>query len=170
MINLAEIIRQLTVNAQAIRSLVESVSDEQAAWKPDAETWSLKEAVEHLYNEERGDFRAHIQEMFSSPAQPWGALQPAWAPAADLRQALGGFLTERDASIAWLRDMDAPDWEAFSEATFGPASEVLRLSAGDVLTSWVAHDHLHLRQVNELLYAWNERQAAPYSVAYAGGW
>jgi hypothetical protein len=34
----------------------------------------------------------------------------------------------------------------------------------------VAHDFLHIRQMNELQYAWNETQAAPYAVQYAGGW
>jgi hypothetical protein len=47
---------------------------------------------------------------------------------------------------------------------------MLVLSAGDVLVSWVAHDFLHIRQLNEVLYAWNEKQASPYSVQYAGGW
>jgi hypothetical protein len=85
-------------------------------------------------------------------------------------QALEGFLTEREASIEWLNALKSPNWNAASKASFGPKDEVLTLSAGDILVSWVAHDFLHLRQVNELLYAWNEKRAAPYSVQYAGGW
>jgi len=71
--------------------------------------------------------------------------------------------------MAWLKGLRSPDWEVSSRAVFGP-EEVLTLKAGDVLVSWAAHDLLHLRQMIELLYAWNEQQAAPYSVRYGGGW
>jgi hypothetical protein len=60
MLNLQEIIRQLTGNAVAIRALAQTFADEQAQWKPSPETWSLKEVLEHLDNEERGDFRRHL--------------------------------------------------------------------------------------------------------------
>ena len=45
-----------------------------------------------------------------------------------------------------------------------------RLSAGDMLTSWAAHDLLHLRQLVELRFAYLARQARPYSLDYAGEW
>jgi hypothetical protein len=171
MIDMEVIIRQLTSNAQAVHHLIESISAEKAQWKPDPETWSLQEVIEHLYNEERIDFRKHLKEMFSEPPQPWGKYNSAdYVTVKSCRQALEGFLTEREASIAWLKGLRSPDWDVATQASFGPEAEVLVLRAGDVLTSWVAHDFLHLRQVNELLYAWNERQAAPYSVQYAGGW
>jgi hypothetical protein len=170
MIDLDEIIRQMTANAQAIRALLENISTEQAAWKPDPQTWSMNQVMEHVYNEERIDFRQHIREMFKNPPMEWGTLKEAsWLQVVDCQQSLEGFLKEREASIGWLQSLDKPDWEVSSTAQFGP-SEVLTLSAADVLVSWVAHDHLHLRQMNELLYAWNEHQAAPHSVQYAGGW
>jgi hypothetical protein len=171
MIDIEKITHQMTSNAQAIRHLVESISVEQAQWKPDAETWSLQEVMEHFYNEERIDFRKHLKEMFSEPPQSWGRFNLAeYVAVKSCHQALEGFLTERDASIAWLKTLHSPAWDATSKAVFSPEDEVLTLSAGDVLVSWVAHDFLHLRQINELLYAWNEKQAAPYSVQYAGGW
>ena len=169
MIDIKEIIRQLTANAAAMRALVQTISDEQAQWKPNPDTWSMTEVWSHVYNEEKGDFRAHIHEILSDPPQPWGALQPPWTPVADYRKALEGFLTEREASISWLKLLDKPDWSATARAQFGP-SEVLVLSAGDVLVSWVEHDILHMRQMVELLHAWNVKQASPYSVQYAGGW
>jgi hypothetical protein len=170
MIDLTEIIRQMADNAQVIRAFVERISPEQAQWKPDPETWSMKDVMEHVYNEERGDFRAHIKEMFHEPPQPWGALQPGWLPMESCHQALEGFLAEREASLAWLRSLDAPDWNLESRASFGPDGGEMVLKAGDVLVSWVAHDFLHIRQMNELQFAWNEHQASPYSVEYAGGW
>jgi hypothetical protein len=168
-ISIAEIVRRLSGNAEAVAALMQTVSDEQAQWKPDRETWSLNQVMEHLYDEERMDFRSHLEEMLSDPPQPWGARREEHVPTASCRQALAGFVVEREASIAWLMALQTPDWDTVSEARFGP-SDVLLLSAGDVLVSWVAHDFLHIRQMNELLYAWNEKQAAPYSVQYAGGW
>lgn len=165
-----ETIRQMTANAEAIRSLVQTISSEQAQWKPNPETWSMKEVMEHVYNEERGDFRAHLKEMFHEPPLAWGDLQDGWRPVESCRRGLEGFLMEREASIAWLMALESPDWNITSQASFGPANDVLVLSAGDVLTSWVAHDFLHLRQMNELQYAWNEKLTSPYSVQYAGGW
>ena len=171
MINTEEIIRQLTGNAEALRTLVQTVSDEQAQWKPNPESWSIKEGVEHVYNEERIDFRKHLKELLSEPPQPWGKWRHEELISTEgCRQAFEGFLVEREASIAWLMALRSPNWDVASQAAFGPAADVLLLSAGDVLISWVAHDYLHLRQMIELLFAWNEKQASPYSVQYAGGW
>ena len=68
------------------------------------------------------------------------------------------------------RELEGADWDVALTASFGPNNEQVTLRAGDVLVSWVAHDHLHLRQFNELLFAWNQHQAQPYQVDYAGGW
>jgi len=171
MINIEEILRQLTSNAQAIRALVQTISEEQAHWKPNPETWSMQEVMGHIYNEERIDFRKHLKEMLNDPPKPWGGFRPEeFVIVENCRQALEGFLIEREASIGWLKALESPNWDIQSQAAFGPLNEIVTLRAGDVLLSWVAHDFLHIRQMNELLYAWNAKQASPYSVDYAGGW
>jgi len=171
MIHIEEIIRQLTGNAEAMRALVQTISEEQAYWKPSPETWSLQEVMGHIYNEERIDFRKHLKEMLNDPPKPWGEFRlESLVLVENCRQALEGFIIEREASIAWLMALESPGWDAASQAPFGPAGDVLVFSAGDVLVSWVAHDILHMRQMIELLYAWNEKRASPYSVQYAGGW
>jgi hypothetical protein len=170
MIDLEDITRRLRANAQVISTLLEPVSEEQAAWQPGPETWSLNRVMEHLYNEERLDFRRHLGEMLAHPPQPWSEIDREELIAVpDCREALARFQQERRASLDWLRALDSPDWDVASHASFGEAEE-LTLHAADVLYSWVAHDFLHIRQLNELLYAWNEHRAAPYSVQYAGGW
>jgi uncharacterized damage-inducible protein DinB len=171
MINIEEIIRQLTANAEAMRALVQTISEEQAQWKPSPETWSLQEVMGHVYNEERIDFRRHLKELLNDPPKPWGGFRPEeFVSVENCRQALEGIITEREASIAWLKSLESPDWDIKSEVPFGPLPEIITLSAGDVLVSWVEHDFLHIRQMNELLHAWNKKQASPYSVDYAGGW
>jgi hypothetical protein len=125
----------------------------------------MKEVMYHVYNEERIDFRKHLKEMLRPeplPWQPWSEEQ--MKPIESCRQALQNFLTEREDSIAWLRALQAPNWDTSVQAPWGA------IRAGDVLVSWVEHDHLHMRQINELLHAWNAHQGQPYSVEYGGGW
>jgi uncharacterized damage-inducible protein DinB len=167
MINVKEIVHQLAANAETIRTLVQAVSDEQAQWQPNGETWSMAQVMEHLYNEERIDFRQHLKEMLHDRPQPWGAFHDEYISTKSCREALEAFWTEREGSIAWLEALDSPDWDTTSQATF--VDETITLSAGDILVSWVDHDLAHLRQMIKLLHAWHERQAAPYLVQYAGG-
>jgi hypothetical protein len=108
--------------------------------------------------------------MFSDPPQPWGAFRHEELILVEsCNQALENFLKERQTSLEWLRSLESPDWEVESLANFGP-EDVLGFKAGDVVGSWVAHDFLHIRQMNELLYAYNVQLVSPYSVHYAGGW
>jgi hypothetical protein len=164
MIDLQECIRRLSVQAEAIAALVRAFPDEALAWSPGPDVWSPRDVAGHLLNEERGDFRRHLKEMFGEPAGPSGPVALE-----DGRQALAEFMAERRASIAWLSALAAPDWAVSVELHFG-SGESLTFSAGDMLVSWVEHDVLHLRQMVELLHAWNGRQAAPYALRYAGDW
>ena len=166
MIDMNGIIRQLKGNAQAMRALVGTISEEQAQWKPGPDTWSMNQVMEHIYNEERIDFRKILKRMLDTSPQP----AEEYVPVDSCRQALEGFLIEREASIKWLEALKTTDWEVASQWPFGPTGDVTVFKAGDVLLSWIEHDILHLRQMIELLHAWNERQAPPYSLMYAGGW
>ncbi len=171
MVNLEEIIRHMSGNAEAIRALAQTISEEQAHWKPNPDSWCLKEVMGHVYNEERIDFRQHLKEMLNDPPKRWGELHhEEWINVKNYRQALEGFIIEREASIAWLKTLESPNWDIKTQTSFGPDHVMITLSAGDVLLSWVEHDILHLRQMVELLHGWNVKQAAPYSVNYAGGW
>ncbi|MCB0058173.1 MAG: DinB family protein, partial [Caldilineaceae bacterium] len=58
-------------NAQRIAALVAGVPDEQARWKPDAESWSILEVVNHLLDEEREDFRVRIDYTLHRPGEKW---------------------------------------------------------------------------------------------------
>ncbi len=164
MIDLPETIRQLDSQGEAIRALAQTFTEEQAGWKPDADTWSLKEVMEHLYNEERLDFRRHLKGMFGEPKPPAQRIEVESA-----RQGLEGFMAERQASLAYLAALREPDWGVRKEFRFGP-SETMTLSTGDMLVSWVEHDILHLRQIVELMHACNAREASADAVTYAGGW
>lgn len=163
-------ISRLAHNAEAIQGLIRGISEQQARWRPDPESWSILEVINHLYDEEREDFRAHLDAILHHPEQPWLSIDPqGWVTQRgynqrDPEESLNNFLLERDKSLKWLESLSSPDWETAFSAPFG------RITAGDVFVSWVAHDLLHLRQLVELHWAYNLEASKPYRVDYAGEW
>jgi hypothetical protein len=168
--HVSEIITRLAQQAQTIRTLVEGVDEDQARWKPTPESWSILEVVNHLYDEEREDFRARVDHILHRPDEPAPPIDPqGWVTQRgynqrNLAESLTNFLAEREKSLTWLATLDAPVWESAYKAPWGA------LYAGDVFVSWAAHDLLHTRQLVELHYLHGVRSAAPYSVEYAGEW
>lgn len=163
-------IPQMADDAQKIRAFAEGISDEQARWRPDLESWSILEVVNHLLDEEKEDFRVLLDLALHRPDEPRPGISPgAWVTERgynerDLGESLQGFLAAREESLAWLRELSAPDWEAVYEMPFG------LIRAGDVFAAWVAHDLLHIRQLVELHWAYTTCQLQPYRVEYAGKW
>ena len=166
-----ELLKQLLArNAERIGALVRGVSPEQARWKPDPDSWSILEVVNHLYDEEREDFRVRLDIILHHPDQPWPPIDPpGWVTERkynerDLEGSLSHFLAERRRSLEWLDTLDVPDWEASYEAPFG------LIRAGDMFASWVGHDGLHSRQLVELHRAFILHSGEPYALDYAGPW
>ena len=168
--NLERSVAQMAANARRIRVLAEAVSDEQARWKPDPESWSILEVINHLKDEEREDFRALLDLALHRPADVRPKINPpGWVierkyNEQDFDQSLQAFLTAREESIAWLRQIKSPDWDAVYEARFG------RIRAGDIFAAWIAHDLLHMRQLVRLHWQWTSRHVEPYGTEYAGEW
>jgi hypothetical protein len=163
-------LKQLAGDMLRIRLLAQGVDDEQARWRPDADSWSILEVICHLLDEERKDFRVRLDITLHKPDETWPGIDPAgWVTEHNyneqvLAASLQAFHEEREASLAWLKRLEAPDWEASYEAPWGT------MRAGDLLASWVAHDLLHMRQLVELHWAYNEQEVLPYSTRYAGEW
>lgn len=164
------VLSQLESNAKVVQAQVQDASIEQARWKPSAKDWSILEVITHLWDEEIEDFRAHLDFILHHPDQPWPPIDPqGWITKRrynerEPAESLEGFVRAREESLAWLRGLPAPDWEAVYEAPFG------QMKAGDMLAAWVAHDLLHTRQLVELHWAYMTRRVQPYGVLYAGDW
>jgi len=164
---------QLASNQAAFAALFHGVWAAWSEWQPAPEAWSLRDVAGHLYDEERFDFRARLRLTLEDPNQPWPAIEPErWvierrAAAITLQDAVAGFQAERSASIAWLRSLSDPPLLAAHDHHVGGQ---LVVRAGDLLSNWLAHDHLHLRQINELKYAWLVRSYPEWDVRYAGDW
>ncbi len=162
-------IRALSSNKVTIRSMASSVPVEQARWKPTPERWSLLEVINHLCDEEREDFRMRLDLTLHHP----GKAAPPFDPekrvverkynARDLEESVERFVEERENSLAWLAGLDNVNWNATFE------HPKLVLSAGDLITSWLTHDYLHMRQLTRLHYDYTQQQAKPFDSKYAGG-
>jgi hypothetical protein len=162
--------RELAQGAETIAALVAGVGPEEARRRPAPDAWSLLEVVCHLHDEEREDFRPRLDIVLHRPHEAWPRIDPAgWVTARryherDLQDALRGFLAEREHSLAWLGGLVEPEWGREYAAPFG------RISAGDLLASWAAHDLLHTRQLVELRRARLLTLTEPYRTQYAGDW
>ena len=161
---------QMADHAVTIQSLTVNVPEDQARWKPEAETWSILEVINHLYDEEREDFRVRVDYLLHHPGESWPPINPkGWVMERaynerDLKKSVEAFLEERRKSLEWLRGLEAPDWQTSVSGSFG------QFFAGDILSAWAAHDLLHLRQLIELHWAYLPRLVQPYQVSYAGEW
>ena len=71
-----KIIEHLVVNSDVFKYLFQSVSDEQACWKSDEGRWSILEVINHLYDEEREDFRKRLELVLENPEEQWPPIDP----------------------------------------------------------------------------------------------
>jgi hypothetical protein len=161
---------QLSQQSDVILSLVTGVSPEAARWRPDEKSWSLLEVINHLYDEEREDFRAHLEQVLSQGERAWQRIDPPrWVierqyNQRDWQASIDAFLSERRQSLDWLATLSEPDWTQSMPSPWGS------ISAGSLAASWAAHDWLHIRQLVELRRALLVEQVLPYPVEYAGEW
>lgn len=144
------------------------MSSEDLRWRPDDGGWSLTEILAHMVDEETDDFRRRLGLLLESAATPWPPIDPPkWVTERHYNdreawEMAHRFAEERKISVAWLRGLANPDWEATYAHPSGP------IKAGDLLVSWAAHDALHLRQIGKRLHQLATRDGAGYSPKYAG--
>ena len=151
-------------------SLGSGFSQPEARWKPNSESWSVLEVLNHLVDEEILDFRRHLDHILHTPESPWPIIDPqGWVTEKqynerDLDTTLTQFKAEREGSLAWLTELGTPNLESTVSMSWGS------LTAGDMVAAWLAHDLLHIRQLNELRYQITIARCEPYRVLYAGEW
>jgi hypothetical protein len=169
--NLEYFIDQLSTNRQVIAGLAKATSSEQARWKPSPDKWSILEVVNHLYDEEREDFRQRLALLLTNPEQTWPPINPQnWVTLRgyqerELDVSLNNFQSEREISLSWLSQLTAPNWQNRYQHPNGGI-----ITAGDLLASWLAHDYLHIRQLARLQWQYVGAIADPYKTTYAGPW
>ncbi|TND05366.1 MAG: hypothetical protein FD123_3659 [Bacteroidetes bacterium] len=168
--NSEKIISELAANRQVFSGLLSGIGKEMHEWRSNPESWNLQEIVCHLYDEEREDFRARTKHVLETPGLPLSPIDPVgWVQSRnymqqDYGQMLEKFLEERSASVSWLRSLTDPAWHnAHIHPKFGP------MPAKMFLANWLAHDHLHIRQIARLKFEYLKSTSGE-TLQYAGAW
>lgn len=162
--------RELTQSTEMIRALLAGIGQEEAQFKSSPGRWSILEVICHLYDEEREDFREHLDFILHRQHEEWHPISPfAWVKLRkynerNFKSMQQKFFAERGKSLAWLKKIRNSDWNFNYKSRWGS------MRAGDMLSSWIAHDNLHVRQLVELRRARIEKIAKPYKIQYAGDW
>ena len=162
--------QELTNSTEMIRALLLDISQEQAQIKPSTESWSILEVVCHLYDEEREDFREHLDFILHRQNEEWHQIDPQrWVGERkynerDFAEMQEKLFAERQQSLEWLAEMSNSDWDTTYTSQYGS------MSAGEMFGAWVAHDNLHIRQLVELRRSHIEQITKPYPIDYAGDW
>lgn len=162
--------RELQNSTEMIRALLLGITQEEAGIKPNAKSWSILEVVCHLYDEEREDFREHLDFILHRQNEEYHVIDPQdWVKERryneqDFQAMQEEFFSERRKSLDWLRGLSSPDWDTTYTSQYGS------VSAGEMFACWIAHDNLHIRQLVELRRARIESICKPYDIQYAGDW
>jgi hypothetical protein len=163
-----QIIRRLDDNQFIFKSLLRNRSKEEVKWKPDPNQWCMLEVVCHLLDEEKKDFRTRVEYVLRDPTDPLPMFDPIKSVTdrkyieQDFETKAKEFLLERSNSINWLRSVRKPAWKnEYQHPKLGPMSAEL------FLINWLAHDHIHIRQINRLSYQYLN-STTNIDLSYAG--
>jgi DinB superfamily len=162
--------QELQNSTEMIRALLAGITQEEAQVKPNPESWSILEVVCHLYDEEREDFREHVDFILHRQNEEWHQIDPqTWVKErkyneqnfVEMQEKL---FVERHKSLDWLTEVSNADWNTVYTSQYGSTT------AGEMFACWVAHDNLHTRQLVELRRVRIENMTKPYDLEYAGVW
>jgi len=162
--------QELVESAEMIRTLSAGIDESEARIKPDEKSWSILEVICHLHDEEREDFREHLDFILHRQNEEWKSIDPqGWILSRkynekNFEEMRDKFFEERNKSLEWLKNLKNANWETTYTSEYGS------VPAGEMLACWVAHDNLHIRQLVELRRAYIERITQPYAIGYAGDW
>lgn len=165
-----ELYQELANSTEIIRALIANISQDEARIKPSPEAWSILEVICHLYDEEREDFREHLDFILHRQNREWHQIDPqGWVTSRkyneqDFVEMQMKFFEERGKSLDWLIDLSEVDWDITYTSEHGS------VPAGEMLAAWAAHDNLHIRQLVELKRFHIEQITRPYGIGYAGDW
>lgn len=162
--------QELQNSTEMIRALLLGITQDEAIIKPNPESWSILEVVCHLHDEEREDFREHVDFILHRQQEEWHRIDPqSWVMERKYNEQTftamqEKFFAERKQSLDWLTEMSNSDWETTYTSRYGTTS------AGEMLACWIAHDNLHIRQLVELRRNRIESITKPSNLEYAGDW
>jgi len=162
------IIISLTQNKEVFQALLLGKTHEEYTFKPAPDKWCMLEVLCHLVDEEKEDFRTRVEYVLRDPNDPLPKIDPTEWPASRIyigqnyEGKVAEFMTERSKSIDWLKSLVYPRWDnTYQHPKLGPMSAEL------FLANWLAHDYIHVRQLNRLAFEYLQHQSG-IDLSYAG--
>jgi hypothetical protein len=166
-----ELRKRLAAGGEAILSLVREASEREVRWKAGEDRWTLLEIVNHLADEDRVDFRQRLALVWEDPELDWppfnafAGVEDGEYAKVDWGESVERYEAERRASLDWLDEIGDIGADRLYR---GRGSEKVPMTAGDLMTAWVAHDYFHLRQIIRLRWDFLASDEHPFSPGYAG--
>lgn len=166
-----EMCAYLDAGSRAIDALVSGVAVDVARFEPAPGKWSVSDVLGHLIDEERHDFRVRIDYMLHRAGESWPPIDPQRTvrEANFNQQPLDALRTEftheRRQSLEWLAGLHDANWDATHHHP-----KMGDFTAASMLRAWAAHDLLHLRQIERILFQHLRQSGAPDRTDYAGEW
>jgi DinB superfamily len=148
-----KIIEALEMNEGIFRHILAPDLPMDIHWRPKPGKWNLLEVACHLRDEEVFDFRSRTEHVLEYPELPMPTFNPLdWIidhkyAEQDFLTVVTDFIRERKSSIQWLQGLKNPEWKNVYEHP-----KIGAMSAELFLTNWLAHDYLHIRQINRMHY------------------
>lgn len=166
-----EIKSRIAANRSLFAALFQENPEKQIYWKPKDDKWCLLEIACHLLDEECEDFRQRLDYTLHKPGKTWPSIDPqGWVKSRNYAgknfyKTVEKFLKERQKSVIWLEGLDTLNWEnSYHHPQAG------KLTAQQIIANWLAHDYLHIRQINAIKYQYLRQLVNPLKLHYAGDW
>ena len=163
-----QIINELLNNQTILEAQLHSKSKNEYLFKPSPDKWCMLEVLCHLVDEEKEDFRTRVEYVLRDPSEKLPMFDPTEWPMSrnylgqNYETKLTELLAERKKSITWLKSLVDPKWDnAYKHPKVGP------MSAEFFLANWLAHDYIHIRQINRLAFEYLQDQSG-IDLSYAG--
>lgn len=145
-------VEMLEATPDILRGLMCELSEDDAAWKPAPDRFSVAEVLAHLSHAEGHCYRARVDRFLDEEMPAFEAddaqMHLHLYRGADAEDSFDHFEAQRETNVEFLRDLPA---EAGERRAMHSASGEVTLS--QMLHEWVLHDLGHIRQVAELVRA-----------------
>ena len=144
----------LEATPEILRGLLASVTEEQTAWKPAPDRWSIAEILEHMSHVEGHGFRSRVERIVKEEnpvleVYDQEALSEAGQYSGrDVEDSFDHFEEQRENNVAWLTSLPAR-----MVSRTAHHQELGTITAGHLLNEWAFHDLGHIRQIAEIIRA-----------------